>query len=96
MAAPVFLKELEWFVRGVLEYDPRLKDEVYEGSFSGIGPMSGQENRFPRVFFFPAQRRLRANATQAEEGLQRVADRERRMEEQARKAREQAEKAIKK
>jgi hypothetical protein len=32
---------------------------------------------------------------QAEEGLQSVADREKRMEERARKAREQAEKAIK-
>jgi hypothetical protein len=45
------------FVRGMLEYDSELKDEVYEEIRQWNRANVGEGNRFLRVFFFPARPR---------------------------------------
>jgi hypothetical protein len=97
VAAPVFLEELEMFVRRMLEYDSRLKDEVYGELHEWTKANVGAGKSFPKSFLLPSSTApFELMRAQAEEGLQAVIDREERMEELACKKEEQAKKAIKK
>jgi hypothetical protein len=86
VAAPAFLEELEMFVRRMLELDPELKDQIYAEIYQWNRANVGAGKSFPKSFLFPRSAApVELMRTQAEEGQRAVADRERRMEEQARK-----------
>jgi hypothetical protein len=65
------------FVRGMLEYDSELKDEVYEEIRQWNRANVGEGKSFPKSFLFPRSTApFELMRIQAEEGLQSVADRE--------------------